>query len=51
VFIVDQPFVIRTERRMEEPSGSIHGSNTSLETGVETHTRGDDPQKITKNLD
>jgi hypothetical protein len=40
---------------MEEPSGSIQGSNTSLETGVETvnetDTRRDDPVTITKNLD
>ena len=44
-------FVHRTERRIEEPSGSIQGSNTSLETGVETHTCRDDPLTITKNLD
>jgi hypothetical protein len=36
---------------MEEPLGSIHGSNTSLEAGNETHTCLDGRLTITKNLD
>jgi hypothetical protein len=51
VVIADKHLVNRTERRMEKPLGSIHGSNKSLETGNETHTGRDNRLTITKTLD
>jgi hypothetical protein len=42
---------IRAEKKMKEPSGSIQGSNRSLEAENEMHTRRDNWLTLTKNQD